>query len=320
MLALSGETMGTNWSVRLAAPPATDAAAVAAAVQGELDAVTALFSHWDRRSELSRFNAAPAGAWRVSEPFWTVLDEIMDLAADTRGGCDPTLGALVDLWGFGPPGPRPSDAPLPDNAEIAAALAHAGRLKLRTDPVHRALVQSGGTRLDLSATAKGHAVDRVSERLAHDGFAAHLVEIGGELKGRGVKPDGQPWWVEIERPPPASPEADAPPTLVALCDLAVATSGDYRRAFVHDGETYAHTLDPETGRPVRHGVVSVTVLHARALYADAYATGMMVMGPHDGPEFAEALELAALVVERTPQGLIERASSAWRAMAEDTAP
>lgn len=313
MLALAGESMGTGWSVRLAAPPGQDADAPARAVQEELDAVVALFSHWDRDSELARFNAAPPGAWALSEPFWTFLDEVMDLAADTGGGCDPTLGALVDLWGFGPPGPRPADAPLPADEEIAAALVVSGRLKLRLNREARAAIQPGGLRLDVSATAKGHAVDRVSERLARDGFPSHLVEIGGELRGQGVKPDGQPWWVEIEQPP----GADSASPLVALCDLAVATSGDYRRAFTHEGETYAHTLDPETGRPVRNGVVSATVLHERALYADAYATGVAVMGPHEGMRFAEAFELAALIVERTPHGLVERASPAWRAMAED---
>lgn len=305
--------MGTTWSVRLTPPPGADEAGLKAAIEQELDAVIALFSHWDPASELARFNAAPPGVWALSEPFWTFLNEALDLAADTEGGCDPTLGALVDLWGFGPPGPRPFGAPVPSDDEIAAALAGAGRLNLRLNSEARAAVQNGTVRLDFSAIAKGHAVDRVSERLTRDGATSHLVEIGGELRGAGVKPDARPWWVEVERPE----GLDGPRTLAALYDLSMATSGDYRRAFLHDGERYSHTLDAATGRPVRNGVASCTVFHARALYADAYATGMTVMGPWRGMAFAEEFGLAARLVERTPRGLVEHLSSGWRAMMGD---
>lgn len=307
--------MGTTWSVKAALPADADPERLRAAIQQELDDVVALFSHWDPTSELSRFNAAPPGVWALSEPFWSFLNEALDLAADTGGGCDPTLGALVDLWGFGPPGPRPADAPLPTDDEIAAALEGAGRLKLLLKTEARAAWQTGAVRLDFSATAKGHAVDRVSERLTREGATSHLVEIGGELRGAGVKPDGRPWWVELESPPGGT----APRTLAALYDIAVATSGDYRRAFTRDGIVYPHTLDAVTGRPVRNGVASVTVFHERALYADAYATGITVMGPYEGLDFAESFGLAALVVERTPYGLVERPSPAWTAMLGEAA-
>jgi len=313
IIALTGATMGTTWSVRLVEFPGADEAVLTAAVEAELATIIALFSHWDPRSELSRFNAAPAGVWAVSQPFWAFVDEAMDLAGETRGAVDPTLGALVDLWGFGPPGPRSADAPLPTDAEIEAALAVSGRWKLRFNREARAMIQPGGLKLDLSALAKGHAVDCVSDRLVREGAVSHLVEIGGELKGIGVKPDLQPWWVEIE----AAPGDDTPRNLVALCGLAVATSGDYRRAFTHEGRVYSHTLDSETGRPVDNGVVSATVLHSRALYADAYATALTTMGPYRAPDWAEAWELAARIVERTPRGLVEHLTPAWRAMMDE---
>jgi FAD:protein FMN transferase len=170
-------------------------------------------------------------------------------------------------------------------------------------------------KLDLSGIAKGHAVDRVSDALTALGATSHLVEIGGELKGRGVKPDAQPWWVEIERV-----EGDASPrTVAALFDLAMATSGDYRRAFRHEGRLYPHTIDGSTGRPVSNNLASVTVLHASAMKADAYASALTVMGPFEGPEYAEAVGLAALFVERTPRGLVERMTPAFKAMMEDGA-
>ena len=171
--------------------------------------------------------------------------------------------------------------------------------------------QIGGMKLDLSGIAKGHAVDRVSDVLTELGATHHLVEIGGELRGRGVKPDGRPWWVELQQ----GPGAPGPRTLVALFDLAVATSGDWVRGFEHEGRRYAHTLDGRTGRPVDNGVVSVMVLSETALRADATATALIVMGPVAGPTFAEALDIAAAFVVRGPDGApTETVTPAFAAM------
>jgi thiamine biosynthesis lipoprotein len=316
----AGETMGTTWAVRLAPPPGLARADVQAAIEEELARIILLFSHWEPRSELSRLNAAPPGFWAVSEPFWGLLNAALDLADDTNGAVDPTLGALVDLWGFGPPGPRPLDplagAPsLPLDEEIVAALAVSGWGRLRLNRDARAVQQLGGVRLDLSGIAKGHAVDRVSERLTALGATHHLVEIGGELRGAGVKPDGQPWWVQLEQ----APGAPAPRTVAALFDMAVATSGDWVRRFEVDGRAYSHTLDGRTGRPVDNGVASVTVLADTAMYADAMATALTVMGPDEGPEFAAAMNLAAAFVVRGADGPVERVTPAFSAMLDEGA-
>ena len=310
---LGGLTMGTSWSARVIAPPGVDEDALRAAIEEELAAVVAIFSPWEPSSEISRFNAAPAGFWAVSQPFWDLLDAAMNLGDETNGAVDPTLGALVDLWGFGPPRPRSPLLPVPDDAEITAAMAVSGWQKLRLNRDARGVMQAGGMKLDFSGIAKGHAVDRVSDRLTAMGATSHLIEIGGELKGRGVKPDAQPWWVEIER----VEDSPAPRTVAALFDLAVATSGDYRRAFVHDGRLYPHTLDGSTGRPVDNNLASVTVLHASAMMADAYATALTVMGPFDGPDYAEAVGLTAHFVERTERGLVERMTPAFTALMDD---
>ena len=311
----AGETMGTTWSVRLVAPPTLDRAAFQSAIEDELTRIIALFSHWDPRSELSRLNAAPPGFWAVSEPFWDLLNAAMDLADDTNGAVDPVLGALVDLWGFGPPGPRPLDAfgtgrTVPLDDEIAAARARSGWGLLRFNRDARAVQQLGGVRLDLSAIAKGHAVDRLSERLTGMGATHHLVEIGGALRGAGVKPGGMPWWVELRQVPGAA----GPRSVAALFDLACATSGDRVGGFEVSGQTWSHTIDGRTGRPVENGVASVTVLSETALYADAMATALTVMGPVEGPAYAEAVNLAAVFLTRTPKGLIETVSPAFAAM------
>jgi thiamine biosynthesis lipoprotein len=310
---LNGQTMGTTWSARVIAPPGVGEAEIRAAIEEELATVVSLFSPWEPSSEISRFNTAPAGVWAVSQPFWDLLDAAMTLGDETNGAVDPTLGSLVDLWGFGPLGPRSALLPVPSEDEIAAAAAVSGWQKLRLNGDARAVMQMGGMRLDFSGIAKGHAVDRVSDRLMAMGATSHLIEIGGELKGRGVKPDAQPWWVVIERVE-GSP---APHTVAALFDLAVATSGDYRRAFRHDGRLYPHTIDGSTGRPVSNNLSSVTVLHASAMMADAYATALTVMGPFDGLDYAEAVGLMAHFVERTERGPVERMSPAFAALLDD---
>ncbi len=311
----AGETMGTAWSVRLVPPPGLDRAAFQSAIEAELARIIALFSHWDPRSELSRLNAAPPGFWAVSEPFWDLLSAAMDLADDTNGAVDPSLGALVDLWGFGPPGPRPLNAfgtgpTVPFEDEVAAARALSGWGIVRFNRDARAVQQLGGVKLDLSGIAKGHAVDRVSERLTAMGATHHLVEIGGELRGAGVRPDAYPWWVELQQ----APGAPGPRTVAGLFDLAAATSGDWVRNFESYGQTYSHTIDGRTGRPVENGVASVTVLAETAMYADAMATALTVMGPVEGPAYAEALNIAAAFVVRTDDGMVETVSPAFAAM------
>lgn len=306
---LEGPIMGARWSVRAVPPPEADQAALTRAVQEELDAVAAVFDHRAPAAEVARFNAVEAGTWSVSEAFWSLLNAALDIGDDTNGAFDPTLGALADLWGFGTAGPR---VDVPDEAAIEAAMAVSGWQGLRLDRQHHAVMQPGGTRLDFSALICGHAADRVSERLIREGATAHLIEIDGAMKGVGVKPDGQPWWVEIRLPDGLK----APRTVAALMDLAMATSeddGDFGIA----GVRYPHILDGAAGRPAGTALASVTVLHASAMQADALATAMLVMGPVEGPNFAATLGLAAHFVERGPRGLIEGVSPAFAAMLDE---
>lgn len=312
---LDGASMGTTWQVRFVPPMGSDLEDFRVAIEAELETVIALFSPWVTNSEISRFNRAGEGFVPLSDDFWAVLTASLDIADDVNGAVDPTLGALVDLWGFGPLGQRLSLLPVPTDEEIAAAAKVSGWNRLRLNREQQSALQIGGMKLDFSGIAKGHAVDRVSERLTAMGATSHLVEIGGELKGRGVKPDAQPWWVEIE----TVEGSPAPRTVAALFDLAVATSGDWRRQFSHNGTTYSHTIDGSTGRPVANGLAQVTVFDASAMRADAFATALTVLGPVDGPELAEAMGLAAHFVERTAQGLVERLTPAYAAMMEDEA-
>lgn len=316
VLALSGRSMGMAWNARLAVAQATSEAALRTAIEDELSYTAALFSHWEADSELSRFNRSAPGPWLCSDDFWHLIQDGLALAQDSGGAVDPTLGRLVQAWGFGPSASRhaPAAARVPEPQALAAALQASGWTHLQTDPVRRALLQPGGLWLDLGGLAKGWAVDRISQRLADEGAASHLFELGGECRARGVRPDGQPWWVELENPPGAA----LPRTLVALLDLALATSGDYRQCFEHGGRHYSHTLDGRTGQPADHGWACVSVLHERALMADAYATALGVLGVADGLSWANHRRVAARLVQRTPSGWIEHVSDALAAMLEET--
>ena len=307
---LAGTSMGTHWSVQAYAPPGVGAAHLHAATVRELDHAVALFSTWHAHSEVARCNAAPAGRWRFSPACWALVADSLAWAEASGGAVDPTLGALVDLWGFGPGGPRPAHAPLPTQDEIATALQASGWQRVRADAAQRTLHKPAGLRLDFSGIAKGWAVDRVSARLEREGARAHLVEIGGELKARGLKPDLQPWWVALE---------DGPRSLLALVDMAVATSGDAQRHFVHGGRRYAHTIDGRTGWPVAHGTTAVTVLHADAAQADAQATALTVLAPAEALAWAERQGLAVLLTQRSDDGLQPRMSRAMAAMLESGA-
>ncbi len=147
------------------------------------------------------------------------------------------------------------------------------------------------------------------------GATHHLVEIGGELRGAGVKPDGMPWWAELQQ----APGAPGPRAVAALFDMACATSGDWVRNFEVYGQTYSHTIDSRTGRPIENGVASVTVLAETAMYADAMATALTVMGPEEGPAFAGAMNIAAAFVVRSGNGLTETVTPAFTAMLSEGA-
>jgi thiamine biosynthesis lipoprotein len=307
VLALAGQTMGTTWSVKLVAPPTADPDALTAMAQAALDGVVREMSPWEPHSDLSRYNRAAAGSWTALPPaFAQVLRCAVEIAQQTDGAFDPTLGALVDLWGFGP---RPFSGAPPQAVDIARTREIIGWRHVVLDG--DALFQPGGLRLDLNGIAKGFAVDQVAAALDRAGARSYLVEVGGELRGTGAKPDGQPWWVELERPPIAN---DGLRTVVALHGLAVATSGDYRRFFEHDGRRYAHTLDPATAAPSASGAVCVTVLHDSCMRADAYATALTVMVPDAALAFAAEHGLAALILASGPGGLEERLSPVLAAM------
>jgi thiamine biosynthesis lipoprotein len=307
LVRLSGPTMGVTWTVSAVAPPDLAETVIRAAAQQAANAVVAEMSDWEVDSDLSRFNRAAPGWVAVPDGLMTVVRAGLDLARDSDGAFDPTLGALVDLWGFGPSGPRKA---APDQGALRSA--GAGWRALGVDVEGGRLHQPGGLAQDLSGIAKGYGVDRLALALEALGGRDYLVEVGGELRGAGVKPDGEPWFVEIERPPGLA--CNEPPILVALHDLSIATSGEWRRGRLQEGRRIGHTIDPASRVPIRGPVASVTVLHAQCMQADALCTALAVMGADAGLAFAEARGLAALYMQEAGGRLEERMTSAFAAM------
>ena len=280
-----GETMGTTWCIKCVAPR-HDLHALHRDAEAVLHDVVAQMSHWEPASDISRFNRAAAGWHPLPQALFEVLQCAMEVARDSDGAFDPAIGALVRLWGFGP---NPNTRLPPAGADIEAAHARGGWRKLALRQADRHAFQPGGLQLDLSAIAKGHAVDRVASRLRELGIADALVEIGGELLGRGAKPDGTPWRVLVEH----DPDDEAMPPILQLDGRAVATSGERWHRHHVDGRDYAHTLDPRTGRPLNDAPAAVTVVAERAMHADAWATALGVLGPAAGLAWAHERGIAA---------------------------
>ncbi|HEY6773992.1 MAG TPA: FAD:protein FMN transferase, partial [Oxalicibacterium sp.] len=314
--ALHGDTMGTTWNVKLVSEPACELKPLQQAIEEELALVIAQMSTWEAESHLSRFNRAPAGSWQtLPEEFFAVLDCALQVARDSGGAYDPTAGALVNAWGFGPtrrynePG---FIAPTPE--ELQAAQTRCGWQRIVIDTVPRRAFQPGGLYVDFSAIAKGFAVDQVARRLRRIDIDSFLVEIGGELRGEGTKPDGQPWWITLEQPGDMHAGIE---TIIALYDWSIATSGDYRRYFEADGTRHSHTIDPRTGQPIRNNLASVTVLHRDCMLADAWSTALGVMGVEEGLALANRLGLCALMLQRGDHGFQEYLSTPLQALLEE---
>jgi len=309
---LHGQTMGTTWTVRLANPQFLPLEPLQTKLEAMLELVVRQMSNWQPDSDISRWNAAPAGTWQTFPPeCFDVLACALHWAQGSGGAWDPTIAPLVKLWGFGPR-ERATVLPqqVPDAAALAATREQIGYQRIALLPEQRKVMQPGGIQLDLCGIAKGYAVDLLAQTLLASGLDHFLVEIGGELRSSGQRPDGQPWRVAIAAAAPNLP----PYILTCQQPLSIATSGDQWHAFAVAGQRYSHTIDPRTGWPVTHDLASVTVLHAECMQADALATVLTVLGPQEGLLFAEERGIAARFCQRTPAGLVTHTTSAFTAL------
>lgn len=317
VLKLAGATMGTTWHVTAVLPSgvASDEADLLNGIESRLEVVNASMSTYLPESEISRFNDAPVGDWfSVSPDFYEVLSTAMAISWQSEGAYDVTVGPLVNLWGFGPDG-RIGETP--SGESITAVLERVGQDKLRVDGEGPRIKKLARLYLDFSSIAKGFAVDEVSRWLTGEGIDDYLVEVGGEMRVSGVSGRGDPWRVAIEKPDSNSLDIQQ---AIRLRNVAVATSGDYRNFFEVDGVRYSHSIDPRTGYPVAHELVSVTVVHPSAMVADAWATALIVLGGDDARVVAEAEGLAVYFIQRDGEGFSSRYTEAFVPYLEGGAP
>ena len=302
VLNISGTKMGTSYHITIVADqlPPED---LEQQIERLLSKVDNSMSTYKKDSEISQFNRLPIGqAMTISQEFAEVVEISQKIWQISNGAFDPTIGPLVDLWGFGP-GERHDS--IPSSQTIAMTKA-----KIGFDSVvlkEQTLSKTKSVALDLSAVAKGYAVDRVADLLEMLALPDYLVEIGGEIRVSGFNSDGIAWRIAMELPQLFA-EVDR---VINITDIAVATSGDYRNYFEKDGVRYSHTIDPKTGMPIDHNLASVTVLSPSCAEADAWATAFSVMGAEQGLALANKLNLAAYMLVRENEEFVSKSSASF---------
>lgn len=267
----------------------------------------AIFAEVDRQvstyrsdSLVEQFNDSPAGTcMTMPEGVFTLLKAGQQLNRDSGGAFDLTLEPLLDLWGFGPRGH--GQRQVPDAEAVQQTLQRVGMQYLRVEGDQ--LCKDRDVQLDFNSIAAGYTVDRVIDRFIELGVDSYLVEVTGELKAAGIKPDGQPWRIALEIPR-SGPRAIQ--RILQLDGYGISTSGDYRNYFEEQGVRYSHTLDPLTAAPIQHKLAAVTVASTSTLMADGLSTLLMVLGPEKGFEYATRANIAAFFVTREGDGFVTR--------------
>jgi thiamine biosynthesis lipoprotein len=315
---LRGATMGTTYQIKFVAPPKSlNIKRLHAEVDGALAEIDRQMSTYRPDSELSQFNRQLAGEWfKVSAATAEVVAAAREISRKTDGALDVTVGPLVRLWHFGPPDDPGADAKRESKPPAGDVLADARkRIGYKNLEVHRdppALRKRiDGLEVDLSSIAPGYAIDRLAQLLDERGIDDFMVEIGGEVRAAGRRPDEKAWRVAIERPTAGGRQMHS---AISLENAAIATAGDYRKFFEYDGRRYSHILDPASGRPIEHSLASVTVVADTCMAADGWDTPLLVLGPERGYDCAERHGIAALFISHATEGHeTVRATLAWKA-------
>ncbi len=293
----SGSTMGTTFSVVYVNTSSHEDAYVNNLINQSIELVNDQMSTYKSESNLSEFNRLPVNScYEFPDDTYQVLEMAQEISEITEGSFDVTIGPLVNLWGFGPtykPEVVPSDEEI---NEIRSTKVGYQSLVLKGDNTACKLKP---IYVDLSAIAKGYAVDLAANALDSLSIHDYLVEIGGELKAKGIKPNKDHWKVAVEDPD--NELGHSVHKVLELKDLGIATSGDYRNYYEVDGKRYSHTVDPSTGKPIEHSLASISVLHKSVAYADAIATGFGVMGAERAQALAKKEGLAIYMIVKNSE-------------------
>ena len=297
---LHGPTMGTRWSASIDADNAIDLAALHLDLAAAVTLVDEQMSPWKPGSDLMRLNRAPVNAWvDLSTEILEVLDCALDIRRLSMSAFDPYVGALVNAWGFGAVRDAPDAQAIRDARQLTPLAVHES---LELDRPSGRARKRASLQLDLCGIAKGYAVDSMVNVLQQHGVRHALAVLDGELRSVGGQASGEPWAVALEGPESGRRAVHG---VIELEDLAVATSGDYRRYLDVGGTRLAHTMDSRRCAPVNNAVASVTVLARTCMHADAWATALLVAGPDEGLAMAQRMGMDVLFLLRRAEGLVE---------------
>ena len=308
---LDGKTMGTFWRVSVVGLDQNRAENLRQKVQTLLDGDDQLLSTWKSDSALMRFNQSQSTTpWPVSEGMADIVTESLRIGQKTQGAMDITVGPLVNLWGFGP---DKQPVKTPTQAQIDAAKARTGLQNLTV--INRAGQQYlqkaiPDLYVDLSTVGEGYAADHLARLMIEEGISRYLVSVGGALVSRGMNADGQPWRVAIQKP---TDRENAVQAIVDINGHGISTSGSYRNYYELDGKRISHVIDPQTGRPITHKLVSVTVIAPTALEADGWDTGLMVLGTEKAQQVVREQGLAVYMIMKEGDGFTTWMSPQFRA-------
>jgi len=315
---IHGVTMGTTYSVKMLTPKNSqknglDKDNIHADIENILNDINQTMSTYIADSELSLINQGNVSDWQaISDDLYDVIEHANTISAISNGAFDVTVGPLVNIWGFGP---DPFTQEIPDESSIQAAKQHTGFEKILFDRSSKRISKSHPKLyIDLSGIAKGFAVDKIALYLDKNYFQDYLIEIGGELLGKGLNANHVAWQIGIEQ---ATPLERTVQRIVDLKNMAMATSGDYRNYFEKEGVRYSHTINPNTGTPIKHNLASVTVLDKSAMHADALATAFMVMGTEKAHALANELGIAVYTLSKTNTGFDEKYNNYFKPYLSD---
>ena len=310
-LVLTGKTMGTQWRVSMAGVDAERRDELQSKIQQQLDADDHEISTWKKDSVLSRFNQRRDGQPQpISVNMADIISQSLRIGRLTDGAMDITVGPLVNLWGFGP---DPQPLHTPSQAEITAVKALTGLQHLQViERADGAWLQKDLPELyvDLSTVGEGFATDHLARLMEKEGIHNYLVSVGGAVLTRGHNAAGNAWRVAIQKP---TDRENAVQALVDLQGHGISTSGSYRNYYELDGRRISHVIDPQTGYPVEHRLVSATVIATTALEADGWDTGLMVLGTEKAKALAQREKLAVYLITKSNDGFSSWMSPQFRA-------
>jgi FAD:protein FMN transferase len=301
---LEGSAQGTTYHISYWSELPMDGKDIETGIKNELDIIDKTLSNYRPDSIIEIFNSTEnTDSQEVGNEIVSLVRIAQTVHQASQGCYDLTIKPLFELWGF-----RGEDLTIPNDAAILKTLSQTGMEKLEVvDETHLRKKQAN-LKVDLSSIAQGYSVGQISRVLEQKGIKNYLVEIGGELKTRGHKPDSQPWRIAVERPLPGEQVMQKIITMPKESPISVMTSGTYRHYFDHEGKRYSHILDARTGRPVAHDLVSITVIHEDPTIADAWDTALLCLGQKDGMKVANSEKIPALFIQQQNNELIETRS------------